>query len=668
MTADDEILRTKRAPDDWNAEIPFLDLAKEYAIDPEPLDSGGYGLVYLARARHLNNRHVAIKRLHDNLCGDKTGQLQFIHEAKVLCRLRHHNVVSILNWGRDRQGCFIVMDYVAGQTLENLVSTAGPLSGDRVCRIAEQLCRALCKVHQLTGVNARPVVHGDLHPRNVMISEDDHVTLLDFGVSALHASPSPDNERQVYTRSYASPEQQRGLDLTPQSDLYMLGCTIHFLLTGAAPALRGADQVPRHDAFVPLLQSLLNSSPHRRPPGAAEVASELKSISRQLLLSAGQTQEGGASDTDTLQHGRMPVEQEPISTTARRIPQPTLTPEEHPGTQQRGTTTTDSPGQTTRTARKYLQVTGAVTLAVTFMLCVEFGSTKSQNNAGSIEINITNEAFPGPRPDFSDTDTSSKRKVNVREPRDRGSLIANDNPAPRSTTLMSLDFCRVPSGSFMMGSPEDAGNFDEVLHRVKITHEFWIASTETTQGQWQEVMHTKPWEMYPELPSGANYPAYGMSWQDTQKFLRRLSHLDGIAYRLPTEAEWEYACVGGTDVPSGKVDVAPDGSRAWTLESSNQTIHPVSSHAPNPLGLYDMQGNVQEWCSDWYSAAYYADSPPADPLGPDSPEENNARVVRGGSWNHAAWDARPSSRASFSQFDRSPEIGFRIVTTRPTND
>ena len=178
----------------------------------------------------------------------------------------------------------------------------------------------------------------------------------------------------------------------------------------------------------------------------------------------------------------------------------------------------------------------------------------------------------------------------------------------------------IPAGEFLMGSPEtEPGRRDnEVQHQVTLTKPFLLGVHEVTQGQWQAVMGTTPWKGKEFVKEGDDYPATYVSWHDAVEFCRKLSEKEGLEYRLPTEAEWEYACRAGTTTAYSFGDDASElGEYAWYRENARNVgqkyAHTVGQKKPNPWGLYDMHGNVWEWCSDWYGD--YPSGSVTDPQG-----------------------------------------------------
>jgi formylglycine-generating enzyme required for sulfatase activity len=204
-------------------------------------------------------------------------------------------------------------------------------------------------------------------------------------------------------------------------------------------------------------------------------------------------------------------------------------------------------------------------------------------------------------------------------------------------------------------SPGDreCGDDEKPAHRVRITRSFELGKYEITQAQWDVVMGANPSEF-----KGPDRPVEQVSWNDIQDFLRRLNgRNDGYRYRLPTEAEWEYAARAGTTGPYyGDLDAI-----AWYGRNSGNQTHSVGGKQPNPWGLYDMIGNVWEWCQDWYTNDWYqksAKSPAVDPRGPANGEY---RVMRGGSWYQYLWFLRVSSPFRERPGGRYRHTGFRCL-------
>jgi len=217
------------------------------------------------------------------------------------------------------------------------------------------------------------------------------------------------------------------------------------------------------------------------------------------------------------------------------------------------------------------------------------------------------------------------------------------------TNNVGMKFVKIPAGTFMMGT--SGGDKDEQpAHSVTISSAFYMATTVVTQAQWQAVMGSNV-----SYIKGDNLPVENVSWDDCQQFISRLNERDpGKGYRLPTEAEWEYACrAGNRGERYGDIDAI-----AWYDKNSGHTTHPVGQKQPNAWGLYDMNGNVWQWCQDWYKEEFYSNSPSQDPQGPSIGLE---RVYRGGSWNTTAWDVRSAFRSFLAPDHRYFCLGLRVV-------
>jgi formylglycine-generating enzyme required for sulfatase activity len=251
-----------------------------------------------------------------------------------------------------------------------------------------------------------------------------------------------------------------------------------------------------------------------------------------------------------------------------------------------------------------------------------------------------------------DLEAGEDKQLNIRlerketEPAAVSNKISND---------LGMEFVYIEPGSFMMGSPsnESGRDNDEKQHRVTLTRGFYLQTTEVTQRQWKSVMGSNPSKF-----SGCNScPVEMVSWNDVQGFIRKLNRREGKSYRLPTEAEWEYACRAG----SGERfcfgnDEGRLGEYAWYGNNSGGKPHPVGQKRPNSWGLYDMHGNVWEWCQDRFGDYPYGTV--TDPTGPSS---GSFRVGRGGGWNFDPRNCRSAIRDGGDPGDRGDILGFRLA-------
>lgn len=211
-------------------------------------------------------------------------------------------------------------------------------------------------------------------------------------------------------------------------------------------------------------------------------------------------------------------------------------------------------------------------------------------------------------------------------------------------------------GEFTMGAPKSEWpdrpsywTYDETPHKVKITRGFWLLETEVTQAMWQSVMGENPSKF-----KGYWNPVDCVSWDDSQEFCKKLSQKLGQKIQLPTEAQWEYACRAGTSGPyAGTLD-----EMAWYSSNSGSATHVVGQKKPNAWGLYDMHGNVWEWCSDYWDENYYSKSPTSDP---ENTTSSSYRVLRGGGWIFSAEYCRSALRDRHDPGFRGDDLGLRVL-------
>lgn len=264
--------------------------------------------------------------------------------------------------------------------------------------------------------------------------------------------------------------------------------------------------------------------------------------------------------------------------------------------------------------------------------------------------------------------------------------------APTERTLtnsIGMQLVLIEPGEFLMGTPEteEGREINEgPQHRVRITKPFFLGAYEVTQSQYETVMGTNPAKF-----KGTDQPVESVSWEEAVEFCRKLSTREGRTYRLPTEAEWEYACRAGTTTAfafgatiSSDRDANFNGNQTYGNGVKGRYLEktvPVGSYRANGCGLYDLHGNVWEWCSDWYGADYYAYSPMNNPSGPATTTEwemwdlfrespvnppsglatASNRVIRGGSWDNFARNCRSALRIGFAPSGRGGDLGFRVA-------
>jgi formylglycine-generating enzyme required for sulfatase activity len=245
-------------------------------------------------------------------------------------------------------------------------------------------------------------------------------------------------------------------------------------------------------------------------------------------------------------------------------------------------------------------------------------------------------------------------------------LCQTTEPQETWTNDFGMTFVLIKPGTFVMGSPEgEAGRgSNEVQHSVTLTKSYYLQTTEVTQGQWKAVMGSNPSNF---SSCGDNCPVEQVSWEDAQEFIEKLNlHETANRYQLPTEAQWEYAARAGstTALANGNLVETSCGmdtnlnAMGWYCGNADSKTHPVAQKQANAWGLFDMHGNVWEWCSDWYGS--YPDISVTDPGGASS---GSIRVIRGGSWSNNAQYCRSAERLYDSPGYRFYRIGLRLSRT-----
>ncbi|MEG4508392.1 bifunctional serine/threonine-protein kinase/formylglycine-generating enzyme family protein [Microcoleus sp. F6_B4] len=624
----------------------------------ELLGQGGFGRTYLAEDIDRLNQRCVVKQLAPNVQGtwaiNKAVEL-FQQEARQLQQLgQHPQIPSLDAYFEDNKYLYLVQQFVDGDNLLTLCQNQGIWQESQVKQLLLELLPVLKFIHE------QKIIHRDIKPENIMRRRSDAVLMLiDFGVSKqLSVTVMSRQGTQIGSHGYAPLEQMQGGEAYPASDLFSLGATAFHLLTGVHPYGLWTEHGYSWTA---------NWQQHLKSP----IDKELELILSKLL--AKDIQQRYQSAEEVLRDFQRQSTQSPapiLNPTIAVIPQNSL------------------PLQTNTTRRGFLQLAGFA--GGGFALAV-IGQSLLNNKSSSSSPNLppsSNKEPPSPQ--SSAQKSSPKTTAKSSSPKPSPQSVA-ESPSPKpspkpqqsSNALKSftfetvtvnsagqilnrrpgkaqafienigngitLDMVAVPGGSFVMGSPDtEAGRSSyEGPQRTVNIPAFFIGKYEITQEQYQAVMENNPSEF-----KGAKLPVEKVSWNDAVEFCKRLSQKTGKTYRLPSQAEWEYACRAGTKTPFyfGET-ITPDlvnynGNNPYASAAKGlyrkQTTD-VGNFSPNAFGLYDMHGNVWEWCS--HPDNYRSDRP----------------VRCGGSWNDAAVNCRSAYRLSNSPGDRFSDIGFRVA-------
>lgn len=530
------------------------------------LGQGGFGITYEGVQTGLG-RKVAIKEFFmKDFCEREEGtsmvtivgiegnrslverfKEKFIKEAQMIAGLEDvPHVIRIYDIFQENGTAYYVMQFIEGGSLDSKVKTEGALNEGTAIGYIMQIAEALEQLH------AQKIMHLDIKPANILLRGKD-LFLIDFGVSKHYDAEGDATTTTPVGRSkgYAPIEQYRqgGVQsFSPETDIYSLGATAYFLVTGKTPP-EATELVIEplvrpgniSDSLWNAIEASMRPSKNNRPHSITEF---------QVIIDKkeGIVLQEEASQKDTI----------------------------------------DSD----------------VTI-------VDI-STQSGTNA-------------------------IKRYIDV---------VVGD---------VSMRMIGVEGGVFQMGATQEQGERfypDEKPSHKVLLNSYYIGETPVTRDLWNEVMgKTSDLE-------GEKLPVNEVSWEDCKSFIQNLKDRTGFDFRLPSEAEWEFAARGGNNsmgtVYAGSNDIE---NVAWFFGNSRNTLHPVKQKRPNELGIYDMNGNVKEWCQDWYDS--YTSEDQENPVCTtySFPE----RVVRGGGWESMARSSRVSTRFSFKPSERSGSVGFRLV-------
>lgn len=622
----------------------------------QQLGQGGMGAVYQAVDENLN-RMVAVK---ETFATSEEWRRAFRREAELLANLRHPALPKSIEQFSEKGSDFFVMEFITGDDLAALLARRGsPFPESDVLKWADEVLSVLDYLH------SKNLVHRDIKPSNIKLSSDGDVCLIDFGLAkgAVGQMPTITTPKSAhgYTLAFAPIEQITGKGTDARSDLYSLGATLYNLLTGKPPldaSLRLQMKEDRGTDPLPLIQL---ENPHVSPETAAIIHSAL-ALSRDRRPATAADMRNALSGT---YHAIKPTEPakprpEPVKPTKpaeprpqpnkpnpQSPPQPTVTaqapvtpvgwnsrifdPVERPQVE---------PSRSNWSLRKVKGIIGAVVLAFMVLSAVVWvlkASWSFVNQGSQTQPTVSStSASPSPTPSPS--------------PKSPPSFKAGDT----MQNGLGIEFSFIPPGTFIMGS--NMFGDEKPIHRVTFKYGFFMGKYEITEGMWESITANNP-SRYRDC--GPRCPVDNVSWNSIQDFIYTLNRAqDGYHYRLPTEAEWEYAARAGEtgDSPAQALSSVA-WAAAWYLDASGQRVygddfqpkHQIGLKQPNAFGLYDMLGNVPEWCEDYYHSSYL-DSPVNGKARTDP--ELGERILRGGS------SLRNSDEVRFAKrFKALPDTG-----------
>ena len=684
------------------------------------LGRGGMADVYRAEDERLG-REVALKAVPPEFARDPERIERFEREVRAAAKLNHPNIVTVYEFGQGEGQHFYTMALMTGGDLKARIRTHPEgMAPQEARRVASAVAQALDYAHRYG------LVHRDVKPENILFDEDGRPQLTDFGIARAMESGTrmTATGMSIGSPHYMSPEQAQGLQVDGRGDLYSLGVVLYEMLTGRLPFEAGntlavalahlnepAPELPAAlAAWKPLLDRLLAKSPEDRYASAWELASVLAgetlppaSATRVVPVrrQVGPTRRAGASGTRLLE-----VAKPPRTTVAALVggmlalavvgtgylllrdangPEPEPTIRGGGGTQVQRAPVRPEPVRPTQAATPVIPPARVPQGSLTLEL--------EPRGARVTLPDVEPRYRPGVRlpegPHRVIVRSSGYRTVTRTidisgDTRVRIELERRQLRAGTSREFDGIEFVWIPPGEFRMGSTSRHAFSDEKpVTRVRLTQGFWMGKYEVTQRQWESVMGSNPSRF---KNCGGDCPVERVSWNDVQEFIGKLNaRLAGRPYRLPTEAEWEYAARAGTESDTYAGDLRITGNRnaplldriAWyggnsgvsydggqdcshwkemQYRSNRCGTHPVGRKAPNAWGLHDMLGNLWEWTGD-----RYGDYPGGSVTDPAGPRSGSYRVFRGGSWSGFAGICRSANRSRNSPGSRNYSLGFRLL-------
>jgi formylglycine-generating enzyme required for sulfatase activity/tRNA A-37 threonylcarbamoyl transferase component Bud32 len=594
-----------------------------YHIQRE-LGRGGMATVYLAHDSKFDT-NVAVKLLNKECVHNENIRKRFLAEARNMFRMSHPNIIKVTDLIEEGDTVAFVMEYIEGETLKDYLERKGRLNDKEIKSIFTQMLDAVDYVHE------QKLVHRDIKPSNFMITPSGKVKLMDFGIAKNTDSSSAEYTQtgtgvQMGTPMYMSPEQiTETKSVTAQSDIYSLGVVLWQMVTGKRPY--DTKTLSRFQ-----LESKIVNDPLENTNTIWDRII-CKATAKDILLrytnafafktaviDINSATETGSSTAHAFAGNEKTVVEEKINQQTQAQGKPVRPISEPANTHTRNTAAPPPAKPNSKTKPLYAVYILVLVVIVGFAVYTK-----------------------------------------MVEPYEETIKEGQESPLPAD---LAIDWAEIPGGTYTMGSPSNEADRsdDEMQHAVTLDG-FKMSKHEVTFDQYDAFCdatgRSKPSD---EGWGRGKRPVINVSWDDAKAFA------DWVGARLPTEAEWEYACRAGSSTPFSTGDCLStneanyDGNYPYQGCSGGtiqEKTRPVGSYAPNAWGMYDMHGNVWEWCADWYG-----DYPTAAQTNPQGPSSGSSRVRRGGSWFTYARICRSACRRSNAPDRRDDGIGFRLVSPK----
>jgi len=603
------------------------------------IGSGGMGEVYLVEEEFTQNRY-ALKTLFPHHTQNEQFRERFIREAKIMAALNHPGIMQVHSFFQIDQQYYLVMDFLQGQTLKSLLRSNGCLNEPQALDIVGKL------LVTLDYASSKGVIHRDIKPDNIYIQPDYSIKVMDFGIARMTSLERvTETGSKLGTLYYMSPEQIRGSsNIDPKTDVYSLGIVFYEMLFGCLP----------FDISTTSDYAIMDQIVNKPLPDFLHQSLSIGEKSKVLLEGMTQKDQNhrlSASEALYLLQSK----DLKTSATVNNIPktpkvqQEVLIPESQPYHQEK------------RRNPKNIVFTVIAVVALVIVISLLSGKKKVDESAGE-------ESATAP----ADTNAVSTEPAPVYVP-----------PKPYSEYPV-YGMQLIEGGTFTMGDDSGIGKKDEApAHQVTL-NSYYLGVCELTQAEWNRVMNYNP-----SVIKGDDLPVENVTWYEALEYCNIRSMMEGLTpcytinkdevdpyntnpnasfkwlvvpdwwangYRLPTEAEWEYASRGGK-LSKGYRYSGSNNSEyiAWLKSNSGGQKHPVGQKVANELGLYDMNGNVWEWCWDWIG-----DYQPVSFTNPTGASSGSLRAGRGSYWMGEESQIRHANRDNGIPSGKSKYLGFRV--------
>lgn len=587
------------------------------------LGRGAFGIVLKALDEKLQ-RVVAIKLLAPEMASSSPARKRFLREARSAAAVRHEHVVNIYAV-EEEPIPYLVMEYIPGQTLARRLEQSGPLDVATVVRLGREISEGLAAAH------AQDLIHRDIKPGNILLESGviERVKITDFGLARAADDASVSQSGLIAgTPMYMAPEQAQGHKLDQRADLFSLGSVLYLMVSGRPPF--------RANGTVAVLKRVVEEDP--RP--IIEIIPETPDWLCAIIVKL---------------HAKDPADRFQSATEVAEI---FATCEAKLKSNQAVTICIPLVNQPSRMPWK---LSASLVIAPLLVLAIteSFGVTHLWHKARPTVPDIGTAS--GTTTDSDDGDETSPDSKSPKQVVVDVVPVAVPQTEPLPPTFknsIGMEFVIVPKGKSWLGGGKNRFGKQE----VKFANDFYLGKFEVTQDQWLQVMGVNPSSCHDG--SLAELPVESMSWDAAQEFVAKLNQREantGWTYRLPTDVEWEYACRGGSmkDRSQSRYDfyLAKPTNEILPTQANfhEETTTIVGEYEPNALGLYDMHGNVHEWC--------------ADPV--EGPYGRLFRAHRGGCWRYGPSEGLAAKKGWFPANGASRHLGLRLARVPvppPTSD